>query len=183
MPRPLARFVTAVNQPSVSRRLLRDVAPSVEGPEGVRCDGLARFDLQRIEPAAFFDDEIDLETVAVSPKIEIRVLSSICPCFKKLRRDSVLEDRPPQGMKGKLLFGLNAKETAEQPRVVEIEFCRSDKTLVEILEYGRTKKRMKPIWRMESHAFAVLWVMPHSAPSEERLTSCPARPAQMRRKS
>ena len=109
-----------------------EFAPVVQTAHHVPGDRLARFDFDRVETLAVFNEEIDLVSLGIPPVVQRRFHSSIEAGLTEFGNDVGLEDRAALAVQFQIPSRPDAQQIAKQSGIIEIQLRRFDQALVEI---------------------------------------------------
>ena len=113
---------------------LREVLAEVGIERGRRFD----FCWNEFSPGVF--DQIDLDTIGVSVKIEVGTLACIIRPLHLFENDEILEKAAAKRVVHQLFYGVDPGQCAGESGVVKIDLWRFHETLATVLVPGREKK-------------------------------------------
>ncbi|OIQ65475.1 hypothetical protein GALL_529650 [mine drainage metagenome] len=130
-----------IDQPGFSLRTFRQGAPAAQAVEQIGGQGLARLDLDGVQGASLFAQQVHLQTRAVAPEVEIRRKASMQAGFQAFQIHQVLEKSASGSMEAHLPDIVNAQQPGGETWVIEVQLGGLDEALVEIPVMGAQQEQ------------------------------------------
>lgn len=111
-------FCASINQLRWKCGFPGNAHPFIQAGHELWCNGVSRFDLDSLQQASLFDDDINFVADVIAPKIEVGWQTRIPALLQQLADDEVLEQRPPCRMNGKMLGVADALQKCGEPWIL-----------------------------------------------------------------
>ena len=152
----------------------------VERIEPVRCSCRSGFDLEGAGAADVLIEQAALKTAVVPENGQIGPAAPIETALERFYYDCLLEQRPANRAGANLSGAFDSDEVACQADIVEIELRSLDQPFTVFVRNGGSRKTTELASSTVSQWLAAAWDTPASAPKDDKLASCPTRPAHRR---